>query len=187
MSGVETTTRVSGHMLGTALAMALAFLAMACGSAAATSGVKGPFATRQTHCASPGKVYTQKILVTHEDKRLDWITLFLVCTPKRGVAIVDHEGRDYRDLDDFRANNKLLSEDDKITLPRDFPSLDSSGKIEFMTVSGHTGTSTSWPRWLVGGAVLVLIIGGGGIHWLRARRRSARASASEPDPREPSP
>ncbi|MDW6062141.1 hypothetical protein SAZ11_34110 [Streptomyces sp. FXJ1.4098] len=102
------------------------------------------------------------------------------------MAIVDHEGRDYRDLDDFRANNKLLSEDDKITLPRDFPSVERSGNVELMTVSGHTGTSTSWLRWLGGGAALVLLIGGGGIHWLRARRRSVRASASDADPQEPS-
>ncbi|ADI07700.1 hypothetical protein SBI_04580 [Streptomyces bingchenggensis BCW-1] len=75
-------------------------------------------------------MYSQKILVSHKDKRFDWITLFLVCTPKRSVAIVDHEGRDYQDLDDFRANNKLLSEDDKITLPRDFPSVERSGNVE---------------------------------------------------------
>ncbi|MDX3230751.1 hypothetical protein [Streptomyces sp. ME19-01-6] len=186
MFGAETTTRVNGRALGAAIVVALIFLTVACGSAAASSGAQASFATRQSHCASPGKVYSQKVLVTHKDKRLDWITLFLVCTQKRSVEIVDYKGRDYQDLDDFRANNEILSEDDKITLPRDFPSVDGSGKLELMTVSGHTGTSNSWLPWLVGGAVFVLSVVGGGIHWALARRRSVRASASDVDPQEPS-
>lgn len=95
------------------------------------------------------------------------------------VAIVDHEGKSYRDVDDFRANNELLSEDDEITLPRDFPSVDRSGELQLMTVSGKTHSIASWVWWLTGGIALVLFNSGGGALWLRARRRTARASVDD--------
>jgi hypothetical protein len=151
---------------------------VACGTAVAATHAQAPSAPRQTRCESPGKVYAQKVFVTHKSKKgLDSITLFLVCRPNGNVAIVDHEGRSYQDLDDFRANNEILGEDDEITLPRDFPSVDRSRDLELMTVSGKTHSTGSWVWWLTGGIALALVTGGGAL-WLRARRRTAQ----EPDP-----
>jgi hypothetical protein len=175
VSGVGTTIRNTARALCGVIAILLALLMTAHSSPAA-----------QSDCASPGKVYAQKILVEYEedekDERLDWITVFLVCQPNGHVKIVDHEGQAYDDLADFRANNNLLSERDKILVPRNFPSTERSGDVDLMTVSGHTSPSRSWLWWLVGGTALVLIAGGGGFLRLRARRRSARAPASDAAP-----
>lgn len=179
MSGRETQTRIAVHAL-CAAAMTLAVLMVASPSSAATTNVQASSATRQTRCDSPGKVYTQKVFVKHKGKaRIDSITLFLVCQPNGNVAIVDHEGKSYQDLDDFRANNEILSEDDEITLPRDFPSVDTSRDRELMTVSGKTNSIASWVWWLTGGIAVVVVTSGGGALWLRARRRSARALTSD--------
>ncbi|MGN9760841.1 hypothetical protein [Streptomyces sp. SD31] len=149
-------------------AMTLALLMVTCGSSVA-----------QTRCESRGQVYAQKVIVTHKGKKgLDSITLFLVCRPNGNVGIVDHEGKSYQDLDDFRANNEILSEDDEITLPRDFPSVDTSRELELMTVSGKTHGSAPWLWWLTGGIALALVTGGGGALWLRARRRAVQDSDS---------
>ncbi len=179
MSGRETQTRITVHTL-CAAAMTLAVLMVASPSSAATPHVQASSATRQTRCDSPGKVFAQKVIVAHKGKKgLDSITLFLVCRPNGNVGIVDHEGKSYQDLDDFRANNEILGEDDEITLPRDFPSVDTSRELELMTVSGKTNSIASWVWWLTGGIALVVFTSGGGTLWLRARRRTARASASD--------
>jgi hypothetical protein len=50
-------------------------------------------------------VYAQKVLVSRANGRFEWITLFIVRKKDGGLAIVDSNGDDYQDLDDFRANN----------------------------------------------------------------------------------
>lgn len=191
VSGVATKTGIAVHALCAAVT-ALALLIPTSAPSAAASGAQAPSVTQQTRCGSPGEVYAQKVFVTRKDDRdgpLDSITLFLVCKPDGVVVIVDHEGHDYRDLGDFRANNEILSEDDEITLPRDFPSVDRPGEpeLKLMTVSGKTHSTPSWLWWLAGGSLLTVIIAGGGALWLRAHRRSARASASDAALQEPSP
>ncbi len=175
MSGRETQTGITVRAL-CAAAMALAVLTVA--SPAATANGQASYATGQTRCDSPGKVYAQKIIVDRKDTDgVDSLTLFLVCQPNRNVAIVDHEGKSYQDLDDFRANNEIFSEGDRITLPRDFPSVDTSRDLDLMTVSGKTNSIASWVWWLTGGIALMVFTSGGGALWLRARRRKAEAQA----------
>jgi LPXTG-motif cell wall-anchored protein len=173
-----TKPRVTVRTLYVAVAIPLALLMTAWGTR--TSDAQAMPATQQSRCESPGKVYSQKVIVGHKDKRFDLKTLFLVCSPSHVVAIVDSDGRSYKDLRDFRAHNHLFSEDDKITLPRNFPSVDTSANAGLMTVSGHTGTSSVW-WWLIGGVVLVLV-SAGGLSWLRTRRRASTSEAGEEEP-----
>jgi hypothetical protein len=65
-----------------------------------------------------------------------------------------------------------------------FPSVDRPGKLELMTVSGHT-SGTPWMWWLIGGIALVLIISAG-LLWSRARRGNA-LFADDAGPQESSP
>jgi hypothetical protein len=181
--GTKTASRGTVRELCVVIAMPPALLLTACGSSTPRDGAPAASASRQSSGGSPGSVYAQKVLVNHGDKRFEWITLFIVRKKEGGLAIVDSDGQDYEDLDDFRANNDLLSEKDRITLPRDFPSVDRSGKLELMTVSGHT--SSSWAWWLIGGTALVLI-SGTGLLWSRARRGNA-LFAADADPQESSP
>jgi hypothetical protein len=182
VSEPETASRVAVRTLCVGIALSLASLIMAWSPHAGAAPVVT--ATRESPCGSPGQVYAQKIIVAHKNGRFDLKTLFLVCRPSHVLAIVDSDGGSYKDLGDFRAHNHLFSEDDRITLPRNFPSADTSAKVGFMTVSGHTGTSSIW-WWLIGGIVLVLIVCGALLR-LRARRR--RSGPSVPaEPQEPSP
>jgi LPXTG-motif cell wall-anchored protein len=183
---VETTSRTTVRALCVAIALPLALLMTAWSPSARTGAAQAVPAARQSPCGSPGQVYTQKIIVAHKNGPPDLKTLFLVCRPSHVLAIVDSDGGTYKDLDDFRAHNHLFSEDDRITLPRNFPSADTSSDAGFMTVSGHTGTSSTW-WWLIGGIVLVLVIGGGAFLRPRARRRRAGAEPPDADVREPSP
>lgn len=72
-----------------------------------TNTAQAAMAMQQHRYGSPGQVYTQRILVRHKNGQFEWKTLFLVCRPSRVVAIVDSDGRSYRDLDDFRAQSPL--------------------------------------------------------------------------------
>jgi hypothetical protein len=142
---------------------------------------------RPARCASAGQTYSAHVIVEHKDGKAELKTLFLVCKPDHFVKIVDSDGRAYDDLNDFRAHNHLFSRDDKITMPRDFPSVDATGNPGFgPAVSGHTSTSPLW-WWLIGGFVLVLITGGGAFLWLVLRRQRASTVVTAADPPEPSP
>jgi LPXTG-motif cell wall-anchored protein len=167
VSGVEAGARVSVRRLGVVIAVPVASLVTACGS----SG------TQQSTCESAGKVYSQRVLVDRGNKKeFNWITLFIVCKPDHHLGIVDSDGKTYENLDDFRANNDLLDREDTITLPRDFPSVDRRGKVDLMTVSGHTGTPWVW--YLAGGVGFVVAIGAG--LWLYRRRQITRDWPEEP-------
>jgi LPXTG-motif cell wall-anchored protein len=171
MSGGVTTSRA----IRVAVAVSLVSLMMAPTRASAA---------RPARCASAGRTYSANVIVEHKGGKTELKTLFLVCKPDHFVKIVDSDGRAYDDLDDFRAHNHLFSRDDKITVPRDFPSVDTTGRPGFgPAVSGHTGTSPLW--WSLGGFVLVLIIAGGA--FLVVRRRSASAVVTAADPPESSP
>jgi LPXTG-motif cell wall-anchored protein len=133
----------------------------------------------QSRCDTPGKVYAQKIIVDRKNGPIGTMSLFLVCRPSHVVAIVDSDGRTYKDLADFRAHNHLFGADDTITLPRDFPAVDRSGQPDLVTVSGHTGSSSVW-WWMTGGVALILAAGGG-LLVLRARRRRDPAANADPE------
>lgn len=133
---------------------------------------------QQSRCGSPGKVYAQNVIVDRKHGPIGTTTLFLVCRPSHVVAIVDSDGRTYKDLADFRTHNHLFGADDTITLPRGFPAVDRSGRPDLVTVSGHTNSSSVW-WWVIGGVVL-LLAAGGGLLVLRARRRRGTAAAADP-------
>lgn len=153
------------------IALALALLPTACGSTPTANPCKR---------TEGSNTYSMQLIVEYANGRSDLVPLFLVCKPDNTLAIVDSNAQDYVDLDDFRANNKLFTEDDKITVPRGFPTLDRPEKIEWITVSGHTG-SMAWLWWLIGGVGAALVLGIAALLWLRARRRKAR----KPDQTEP--
>lgn len=128
-------------------------------------------ATQPARCKAPGQTYKVNVIVEHGGGKVEMVALFLVCKPDHFVKIVDSDGRSYDDLDDFRAHNELFSGDDKISVPRVFPSVDATAPSGFApAVSGHTGTTSVW-WWVLGGFAFVAIIIGVGIAWLAARRR----------------
>ncbi|WP_242911358.1 hypothetical protein [Actinomadura terrae] len=168
MSDGEATVGTSIRVLRAGVAISLALLMTMGGSASLGSGARA--ATRPARCASAGQVYKQDLLVQRENGELEWERLALVCGPDHVVKIVDADGREYEDLADFRAHNHLFSKDDKITVPRSFPSIGVTGNSGVDVVSGHSATS-SGRRWLIAGLAAVPIIGGAA--WAIARRRRA--------------
>jgi hypothetical protein len=81
---------------------------------------------------------------------------FRECGPDGTVVITDEGGNEYESLEDFQANNDLLTEDDQMLIPADFPSMDESDQAGFTTVAGHTGNSALW--WWIGAVALVAVI-----------------------------
>ncbi|MFI0482950.1 hypothetical protein [Actinomadura sp. 9N215] len=134
-------------------------------------GIASRAAASPARCASAGRTYSVNVIVEHKNGKVELKPLFLVCQPNHLVKIVDWKGDSYDDLDDFRAHNHVFSDDDKINVPRTFPSVDATESPAFgPAVSGHTGTSTArW--WLTAGLVLMLITGGLGSVWIFARHR----------------
>lgn len=143
-----------------------------------------------TPCPSPGKSYSQKILVERRDGSFTDISVALVCAPDKTVAIVDSNGDEYTSLDDFRAGNKILGRHDKIIIPKYFPAVEQP-REDFELVTFSARIIPPWAWWLAGGFTAALIAGAG--WWLGRRRRGterARAFAGKPqsEPREiPSP
>jgi hypothetical protein len=93
------------HRLWIAIAIPLALLLTACGSSTPKGGTQATSAAQPSPSGSAGGVYAQKVLVSRANGRFEWITLFIVRKKDGGLAIVDSNGDDYQDLDDFRANN----------------------------------------------------------------------------------
>ena len=183
MSPVETALRPAARVVRAVAAASLVLLMTAWGCSAQAGAAP---AARPSRCEAPGKVYAQKVIVAREHRPVDLTTLFVVCRPTHVAAIVDSDGRTYEDLADFRAHNHLFSGNDKITLPRDFPSTDTTRRVELVTVSGHTGGSPAW--WWATGALVLVLAAGGGLLLLRARRRSRPAAEAQTDAEtEPSP
>lgn len=107
-----------------------------------------------------------------------------MCKPDGGSAIVDLNAQSYEGLDDFLANNKLFSEDEMITLPKQFPAVNVPGDLDLMTIPGHaTNSSPAW--WTAAGAALVLAGGGGWFLWSRAVQRKARRMFADMEASDP--
>jgi hypothetical protein len=122
------------------------------------------------------------LLISHENGKTEEKTLFVVVRPDGGKVLFDWTGQRYEaDIDDFRANNHVFTDTDKITLDNTFPNASPPRPGEHyqpMTVTGHT--STIWTWWLITGIVVVLVAAAAGIALrIRSRRRIAFVAAHD--------
>ncbi|MFI7131565.1 hypothetical protein ACIBQ1_38225 [Nonomuraea sp. NPDC050153] len=69
-------------------------------------------------------IHGRVVLVKHPDGSLELLTLFVV-----NGKLIDATGRTYTGLNDFRANNDLLSSDDVILAPRNITAVPGEGEI----------------------------------------------------------
>lgn len=132
----------------------------------------------QRESGDTGEVAEQPIQVQRPNGDFVWTAVFIVRRPDGSRVVIDETGQQYEpSLDDFRANNTLFSEDDKISVPRDFPNATPSGEdVQLITVSGRT--SPSWIWWLAGGGVTVVVLTGVGFVRFRRRRQPAPESGA---------
>lgn len=103
----------------------------------------------QVTAQADGEIHGRVILVKHDDESLELLTVFV-----SGGRLIDSTGRTYTSLEDFRADNELLSSDDVIMAPREI--LKVPGEGEIVTVYGHTGVD--WTPWLVAAGGLVVLV-----------------------------
>jgi hypothetical protein len=89
----------------------------------------------------------RSILVKHEDGSLELITLYVAQRSGDEARLIDRTGRTYTDLEDFRANNDVLTDDDTMMTLRDITSVPGEGEV--VAVTGHTASTWQW--WLLGG------------------------------------
>jgi hypothetical protein len=90
----------------------------------------------------------QPFLVEHEDETIEWMWFYIVERADGETLLIDEDRKSYEDLDDFRANNDLLSESDTMIVPRNMMNRDPSSDVELMEVSGHSSDwygAASWP------------------------------------------
>ncbi|MER5214408.1 hypothetical protein ABT063_28560 [Streptomyces sp. NPDC002838] len=119
-----------------------------------------------------GKVSRNNVLVKHSDGEYEWIVLCVGRKPDGATALIDSHGRVHDGgIDDFRAHNDLLSEDDEITFNRDIASSTPGNRVKLVTLSGHTGRD--WTPWLIAGST-VAVLAGGALLLVRRARRAAR-------------
>lgn len=142
---------------------AAALIALAC---LAGCGAPG----EETSCGEPGATYSQILLIDPADSE-DWeqSVVFLVCTEERTIAIVDENGDDYTSLEDFQRNNELFDLGDEMTVPGDFPAIDSDA--DFETVPAKTLFLPVWQ--IVGLGVLALALIGLIVFLVSWRSRSS--------------
>lgn len=78
----------------------------------------------QSTGANASTIHGRVVLAKHPDGSLELLTLFVA-----NGKLIDATGRTYTGLDDFRANNELLSSDDVILAPRNITALPGEGEI----------------------------------------------------------
>lgn len=105
-------------------------------------------------------VTARVILVKRADGTLELLTVYVA----DGV-LVDGNGDIHGDLDDFVADNDLLSHDDVIMAPRDITAVPGEGEIVTLY-----GAAPTWQWWVLGGIVVVVVLSGAG--FLRRQLRS---------------
>jgi hypothetical protein len=105
---------------------------------------------RQT--VGAGDLYARSLLVKHERGTLELLTLYVVREPGKSVA-VDRTGRGYTDLADFRAHNDLLTPEDLVMTPADITAVPGGNTV---VVTGHT--PRTWPWWLLGGSIALVLV-----------------------------
>jgi hypothetical protein len=120
--------------------------------------------------AKDGKLYQRLVLVKHDDGSLALVPLYVAQKPDKAAVLVDDKGTTYRDLNDFLDDNATFTSEDLLLVPEKVTAVPGEGKI--LTVYGHTPASPV--PWIVGGAVLLVVIAGL-VAW-RVRRRRATES-----------
>jgi hypothetical protein len=183
-----------------AVAVAVLTLAMAGASVssparASTPTPKVALTERQAKAAKEfagprGDLYSRNVLVEHPNGKLELLGLLIGRRPGGSTALVDADGHVYTGgLDDFRAHNELLTDDDNMLVPRDITATvqPKSGEgLKLVTVSGHIPADRT--PWLVGAAAAVVVLGAGLFLFRRKRRLRAAGSANIPaDPEAPDP
>jgi hypothetical protein len=108
----------------------------------------------------------RSILVNRAHGALQLITLYVARGADNKAVLIDHTGQTYTDLEDFRANNNLLTRDDTMLTLRDITSV--SGEGEVITVTGRI--PVMWPWWLFGGIAVLAAVGTGLVFVVRNRR-----------------
>jgi hypothetical protein len=179
--GAGTVRRV--WILRTAVAIAVVSLALVLGCtgyASASDDADDQVKAAKEYAGRDGKFYLRKILVDRSNEKMEWMALVVVRKPGEPTALVDPDGKVYTGgIDDFRANNELLTEDDKILVPRDITSIGKKD-VDLVTLSGHIDPYRTW--WLVGKiAACVVVVGAAGLFFVRsARRRRSEGGGDEP-------
>ncbi|MGC7101648.1 hypothetical protein ACPZ19_43830, partial [Amycolatopsis lurida] len=155
-----------------------------------------------TSCSSPPRLTPDQILaeihresggrehpvtawpltISRKNGEIDSKTLYVVVRPDGSKVMFDWTGQRYEaDLEDFRANNRVLTDTDKIFIDNTFP--DASQRepgthVQLMMVTGHT--STIWTWWLITGMAVLMAAAVAGIALrIRSRRRVAFAAAHD--------
>lgn len=120
-----------------------------------------------------GTVARSNVMVKHADNEYGWIVLCAGRKADGSVALTDSDGGVYEGgIDDFRANNGLLGEDDEITYNRHIAAADPPKNVDMVTKSGHTSPDrTLW--YVGGGAATVVILAACGLLVRRGRRRTS--------------
>lgn len=191
-------SRKPARLLGMVMAVGLVGLLVACGSGASKS-YQSPctaLETPGTSCPTPAAVrqaaadfgganpdiLSRKILVqVHGGNDFQWMPLYVVVRSDGTSALIDYTGQTYTGgLDDFRAHNDLLSDDDIIVAPKDITSQSSDVSNDLVKVSGHT--SSGWIGWLIGGiAAAVVIVVAIVVLRIRSRRRGDPIDRVDPE------
>jgi hypothetical protein len=115
--------------------------------------------------SSVDKTSGRVVIVKHDDDSLELVTLFVAA----GHAI-DSTGQTYTGLDDFRANNTLLTSSDIMLAPANLTKVPGEGDI--VTVYAHT--KPTWPLYALSAAAAALVLAVLATALVRRRRRSHR-------------
>jgi hypothetical protein len=121
-------------------------------------------ATRAAAKDFGGTLFERSLLVKHDDGALELVSLYVAQKSEQDALLIDATGQTYGDLEDFRANNDVLTSEDLMLAPQKITAVPGEGEI--VTVYGHT--TTNWLPWVLGGAGLVVVLGAG----LAVRRRA---------------
>jgi hypothetical protein len=130
-----------------------------------------------TPCTSDGVVFTFDAPVVREDGSSDEILLFLVCDEDDTVTIIDAQGNTYKSLEEFQADNELLTEEDRLFLPDDFPAVEQAEDVKLMEVAGRTEKTPPWL--IIGGIAAALFVAAVVVRWLFRPWRSRRDPDSD--------
>lgn len=123
-----------------------------------------------------GEVTRNNVLVKDADGEYEWIVLLVGRKADGSTALIDSEGGVYEGgIDDFRAHNSLLGEDDTITYNRHITEADPPKNVKLVTKSGHTSPDrTLW--YVGGGAAAVVVLAACALLVRRGRRTAAGRS-----------
>lgn len=136
-------------------------------------------AAEPTRCDSPGTEAAQVLIVAGPGDDSRGEVVLVKCDADRTVTIVDKNDARYGSLAEFQEENELFAPDERIYVPKNFPSLDKADAGRFETKTIPARVSTVWRWWLLGGAGLAVVAAAAVavVIW-RRRRRHIRESLS---------